>query len=125
MRATAAALITGRRAMSFAPAALKKFVAVAPGHNVVTVTPVPRSSGFGEIGGNNDGARAVCLQLGGERLHCRHSARAEYEIVAVFRQLASEIGADAARSSGDQRQRAGRVGHGRYLRWPKPLRRRP
>src|SRR5438128_7211868 len=44
IRATAAALIAGRRAISSAPATLKKLVAVAPGHSVVTVTPVARSS---------------------------------------------------------------------------------
>src|SRR5260370_34745873 len=44
MRATAAALIIGCSAISLAPATLKKSVAVAPGHNVVTVTPVARSS---------------------------------------------------------------------------------
>ncbi len=48
MRATAAALIIGRSgpvgAAGPTPAIAKKSVAVAPGHSVVTVTPVPRNS---------------------------------------------------------------------------------
>jgi hypothetical protein len=70
-------------------------------------------SRLGEIAGDDDRGRTVSLHFGCERLHCRHCARAQHQIVTVFRQLAREIGADAARSSGDQRQRSVWAGHAR------------
>jgi hypothetical protein len=59
-------------------------------------------SGLGEIGGNDGNRRAVGLELFGQGFHRLAAAGDQHEVVAVFRQFARELGADAARRAGHQ-----------------------
>ena len=60
-------------------------------------------SGLAEIGGNNGDGGALGLERFGQGFHRLAAAGDQHEVMAVFRQFARELGADAARRAGHQR----------------------
>ena len=66
-----------------------------------------RASRLAEVGGNHGDLGARGMKLRGQRLHRLAAARHQHQIVAVLGGFARQLGADAARRAGDERNGTG------------------